>query len=167
VRVATAIIWVLDTSSIIEIRRSVAVDKRSALFAGLSSLVAADRILFPKQVVDELERAVDPNAPDAQYLWARQHADKANAQDPSLQEVKEVLAVVPEVLDPDKDAGVEEADPYLLAVAERLRNDGKDARVVTQETKDTPRKMSLNTACGLLGIPSVPLAAFLQFEKLR
>jgi hypothetical protein len=81
--------------------------------------------------------------------------------------VKDVLAVVPEVLDPDKDTGAEEADPYLLAIATRLRGEGKDARVVTQETKDTPRKMSLNTACGLLGIPSVPLSAFLKFEKIR
>jgi hypothetical protein len=164
---ATAIIWVLDTSSIIEIRRSVAVAQRNSVFAGMVGLVAADRILFPKQVVDELERVADPNAPDAQYLWARQNAVKANAHDPSLQEVKDVLAVVPEVLDPDKDAGAEEADPYILAVAARLRVEGKDARVVTQETKDTPRKMSLNTACGLLGIPSVPLSAFLQFEKIR
>ena len=164
---AHTIVWVLDTSSIIEIRRSVAAAERASVFAGLSSLVACDRILFPKQVVDELERASDPKAPDAQYLWARQHATKANSHDPSLQEVKDVLAVVPEVLDPDKDAGAEEADPYLLAVATHLRTEGKDARLVTQETKDTPRKMSLNTACGLLGIPSVPLAAFLQFERIR
>jgi hypothetical protein len=66
----------------------------------------------------------------------------------------------------NKDTGVEEADPYLLAVAVRLRVGGKDARVVTEEIKDTPAKMSLNTACGLVGVPSVPLRAFLQFEKI-
>jgi hypothetical protein len=55
----------------------------------------------------------------------------------------------------------------LLAVAVRLRSDGKDARIVTEETKDTPRKMSLRTAAGLLGVPSVPLKAFLQFEGIN
>jgi hypothetical protein len=42
---------------------------------------------------------------------------------------------VPKVLDPDKDSGAEEADPYLLALASLLRTEGLDARIVTQETK--------------------------------
>jgi hypothetical protein len=91
---------------------------------------------------------------------------KGNRASPSFEEVKEVLAAVPTVLDPDKDAGAEEADPYLLAVAVRLRAEGKDARLVTEEIRDTPKKMSLNTACGLVGVPSVPLKAFLKFEGI-
>jgi hypothetical protein len=31
-------------------------------------------------------------------------------------------------------------------------NTGIDARIVTQESRDTPAKMSLNTAAGILGI---------------
>jgi hypothetical protein len=91
---------------------------------------------------------------------------KATEHAPSLEEVKAVLAAVPKVLDPDKDTGAEEADPYLLALAVRLRAEGKDARIVTEEIRDTPRKMSLNTACGLVGVPSVPLKAFLHFEEI-
>jgi hypothetical protein len=73
--------------------------------------------------------------------------------------------LVPKVLDPDKE-GIEEADPYLLAMAVRLRVEGKDARIVTEEKNDYPRKLSLRTAAGLLGIPSVPLKAFLEFERI-
>jgi len=83
-----------------------------------------------------------------------------------LDEVKLILAVVPTVLDPDKDTGVEEADPYVLALAVRLRDGGSDARIVTEEKNDTLRKMSLRTAAGLVGVPSVPLRAFLQFEGI-
>jgi hypothetical protein len=61
---------------------------------------------------------------------------------------------------------VEEADPYVLAMARRLLAEGKDVRIVTEEKNDTPRKMSLNTAAGLLRLPSVPLRAFLEFEKI-
>ena len=32
--------------------------------------------------------------------------------------------------------------------------------------RDTHTKMSMNTAAGILGIPSVPLAAFLKVEKV-
>jgi hypothetical protein len=163
---AQPVLWVIDTSSIIEIRRSVETTRGPEVFQKLGDLVTADRIIFVKQVVEELERAADPVNPDAQYQWAKTHEAKATERAPSFDDIKNVLALVPKVLDPDKDSGAEEADPYLLALASLLRTEGLDARIVTQETKDTPKKMSLNTACGLLGIPSVPLAAFLQFERI-
>ena len=50
------------------------------------------------------------------------------------------------------------------AKAVDLTQAGTDARVVTEEKKDMPRKVSLRTAAGQLGIPSVPLRAFLEFE---
>jgi hypothetical protein len=65
-----------------------------------------------------------------------------------------------------KESGVDEADPYVLALAVKLRLEGHDARVVVQEVKDTPKKLSLNTACGMLGIPSVPLRGLLRAEVI-
>ena len=55
---------------------------------------------------------------------------------------------------------------YILAGAVRLRGEGKDARIVTQETKYTPQKTPLSVAAGMLGVPSVPLRAFLQMEGI-
>lgn len=163
---ALNVTWVFDTSSIIEIRRSIENVRKQGVFASMSSLVTSGRLVFPIQVVKELERFADPKLPDAQYLWAKGHEEMAKAQSPSFEEVKSILALVPDVLDPDKDSGEEEADPYVLAVAHRVRSQGGDGRVVTQETKDTPRKMSMNSACGFLGFPSVPLAIFLRFEGI-
>lgn len=80
--------------------------------------------------------------------------------------MKGILAVVPDILDEDKDSGAEEADPYVLAVALRMRAAGTDARIVTEERTDTPTKMSLNTAAGILGIPSLPLNGFVIAEKI-
>ena len=163
---AAPIIWVVDTSSVAESRRSIENTKKKQVFESMGTLVSDGRIVFTKQVVGELERAADAGSPDPQYLWAKQHSAKATEHAPSFEEVKGILSAVPTVLDPDKDAGAEEADPYLLALAVRLRGEGKDARIVTEEIRDTPRKMSLNTACGLLGVPSVPLKAFLRFEGI-
>lgn len=163
---AQDIIWVIDTSSIAEIRRSIENAQKKSVFAEMDTLVGRGRLVFPKQVVAELGRAADPNSPDAQYQWAKQNDAKASEHTPSLAEIKNVLGIVPTVLDPEKDTGAEEADPYVLAMALLLRSEGKDARVITQEKNDYPRKMSLSTAAGLLGIPSVPLKAFLQFEEI-
>ena len=163
---AQQVTWVIDTSSVAEVRRSIENTKKQGVFASMSNLVGAGRLVFPRQVVDELGRAADPHAPDAQYQWARENLSRVTEPAPTFEEIKEILARVPTVLDPDKDTGVEEADPYVLAVAVRLREQGTDSRVVTEETKDTARKMSLRTAAGLLGIPSVPLRAFLSYEAI-
>ncbi len=89
------IIWVIDTSSVIEIRRSVENPKKMHVFSRMATLVNGGRLVFPKQVVNELERAADRESPDAQYKWAKQNDAKATECAPSLDEVKEVLRNVP------------------------------------------------------------------------
>jgi rRNA maturation endonuclease Nob1 len=163
---AQDIIWVIDTSSVIEIRRSVENPKKEHVRAQMGSLVDTERLVFPKEVVRELERMADPQSPDAQYRWAKQHEGKATAIAPTFEEIRAILDKVPTVLDHEKDMGAEEADPYVLAIAVHLRAKGKDARIVTEDAKDIPRKMSLRTAAGLLGVPAVPLKAFLDFERI-
>jgi hypothetical protein len=157
-------VWVVDTSSIIEIRRSVPNADRRAVFRRLSALVSEGRLKFPKQVVDELRRAANPDVTDPVLQWAEENELDACSTSLAYDKVKEVLNHVSEILDPAKDSGADEADPYVLALAVVLREANLDARVVTQETKDGPRKMSLNTASGLLGIPSVPLSGLLRAE---
>jgi hypothetical protein len=132
----------------------------------MGELVNEGKLVFTKQVVEELERTADLRSPDAQLEWAKNNQAVATRIAPTLEEVKAVLAQVPSVLDPEKDFGAEEADPYLLALAVKLRNEGKDARLVTEESKEMPDKMSLSTAAGLLGVPSVPLMAFLRHERV-
>ena len=161
------VVWVIDTSSIIEVRRSTQKRHREQIFRRMTELVTEGRLAYPPQVVAELERSAQPKSPDPQFVWAKQNASTAHRTGGcSLDDVREVLAEVPEVLDPNKDTGPDEADPYVLAIARKLRVDGTDARVVTEERRDTESKMSMNTAAGILGIPSVPLAAFLKVEKI-
>jgi len=160
------LVWIIDTSSIAQVRRSIVNPRKSAVLEHMGQLVRAGRLGFPVQVVEELERVADPAAPDRQYLWAKRCKADLKLGQPGFEQVKDVLAAVPTVLDPDKDSGAEEADPYVLAMALSLRNEGLDARIVTEEVRDYPRKMSLSTAAGLLGIPSVNLMAFLTFEKI-
>ncbi len=158
-------IWTIDTSSIIAIRRLENKNKRK-IFSQMEGLVHEGRLVFPKEVVKELKRFADKVSPDDQYDWAARQESEACRNEPSLELVRDVLRDVPKVLDPDKDTGAEEADPYVLAMASDLRSKGLDARVVTEESKDTPRKMSLSTAAGVLGLASVPLKAFLEFEGI-
>jgi hypothetical protein len=80
--------------------------------------------------------------------------------------VKEVLGRVPEVLDPDKTTGTEEADPYVLARAVELKRAGKDVAVITQETRNIGGKLSLATAAGVFKVPALTLLPFLKSQGI-
>jgi hypothetical protein len=82
----------------------------------------------------------------------------------SLERVRELLSLVPDVI--DKESQVEEADPYVLALALEIRAGGQKVVVVTEERRDRPDKLSMNTACGLLRVPCLPVQALLR-EVLR
>jgi len=164
--VVEGVTWVSDTSSIVEVRRLTNVDPLKVL-KSMEALVNSGRLVFPREVLSELKRMEGRRSPDHPLIWAKRCEAKACEKTPSLEEVKEVLQVVPKVLDPNKDSGVEEADPYVLAMARRLRREGRtDVRIITQEKKDSAAKISLSTASGMLGLASVPLLGFLELEGI-
>lgn len=159
-------VWVIDTSSLIAIKSLPHAD-RDRVFARLSVRVKGARLFFPREVLNELKRdSSDKRSPDRPCVWALEVEGDACQHAPTLEEVKAVLAIVPDILDPAKDSGADEADPYVLALAKKLRDQGVDARVVTEEAKNYLRKLSLNTACGMLGIPSLPLLGLLRSEGI-
>ncbi len=86
--------------------------------------------------------------------------------DPSPGDVETVMTRVGDVVDHEKDAGEDDADPYVLALALHLKREGLDVRIVTEDRTDRGRKMSLATAAGILGIPRVPLSGFLRAEEI-
>ena len=161
-----ATVWVFDTSSIIEAKSSLPRTDRDRVFAALTELVRAGRLRFPREVLAELKRGADRGVSDRAYLWAQEAELLACQVTPTFEDVKGVLEVVPDILDSEKESGVDEADPYVHALARKLREQGVDARVVTEETKNYARKLSLNTACGIIGIPSVPLLGLLRAERI-
>ncbi len=164
---SAAEVWVIDTSSITEIRRRLPRPDQVTVYANLTKLVSGGHLVFPVEVLKELERASNPKASqqDLPLAWCRGVAGSA-VSNPSLVTVKEVLGQVPEVLDPDKPRGAEEADPYILARAVELKRDGWDASIITQEKTDKPRKLSLSSAAGILKIPAVAVLAFLKSQGL-
>lgn len=161
---APIVVSIVDTSSIIAVKE-LPREQRKPAFDGMSKLVAEGRLVYPPEVLHELKRYV--KNPDPPYAWANKNAAAAHVNGTcSLDDAKAVLAEVPDVLDPEKDSGEDEADPYVLAVARNLQEGGTKVRVVTEDRKDTPKKMSMDTAAGILGVPSVPLKAFLKTEKI-
>jgi len=118
-------------------------------------------LTYPKQVVDELKRFAKGDLP---LLWANSNSGKVPLIPIPDLCVKEVLQRVRHVLDTEKTK--EEADPYILALALALQREGYNATVVTEETVDTPLKMSMAMACTLLNLPCQRIRDFLNDQRI-
>jgi hypothetical protein len=162
-------LWVADTCALSEVRRIPRIGKAGevAVFKELSKQVAAGRVIYPVEVVTELKQT-QGSAPFYPYQWAENHRSVATPKKPLFNEVKELLKdpQLRLVLDPAKTGPPEEADPYVLALALRHKNEGNEVVVLSQERRDRPKKLSVNTACGLLRLYCLPMEAFLVQEAI-
>ena len=158
-------IWVIDTSSINEVRRFVPAPVRQKVYDNLSAMVNDGALVFPVQVFDELDRFKNKAKPDGPFEWAKLNKRAAAVYDPLYDHLKNVLAhpQVKNVLDPEKDH--EEADPYILAMALKI-NEKTPVRVLTQDRMSKPSKPSLADACGLLRIVTLTMAPFLEQQSI-
>ena len=159
-------IWIIDTSAIAEIRRKIPVERRKAVFDELSQRVAAGTLTFPRQVLDEFERPRFKQAYDHGWEWLKRHVEHCRAHEPLHEYLRQAFLEpqVRRVLDPDKDH--EEADPYVLALALKLRDSGNEVGVITEDAVSRPSKLSLKDACGLLRIVSISVQPYLEQQGI-
>lgn len=162
-------ISVIDTSSIIQVRRIIQKKDQKMVFAALTKIVQQGRLVYPVEVVSELERYTNNDSanPDLPYVWAKNNKKAATANGSQFEQLRAILAhpQVRRIMDPDK-TGIDEADPHVLALAMRLKETGYDVTVLTEEIKDRPDKLSMGTACGHLKLYRLPIEAFLVQEGL-
>lgn len=158
------VISVIDSCSLMDIKSKIPIDKRRPLFQALTIMVTEGRLVMPPQVVDEMRRGADPRNTDDALDWVLAVEAQA-AIECDIEQVQLVMAQVGDVVDHDKDALPDEADPYVLALALSMRARGNTVRVVTEDRRDRA-KLSLTTAAGVLGITAVPLLGFIRAERI-
>lgn len=101
-------IWVIDTGSIIEILRRMNLPRpvRVRALAELDSRARAGQIIYPPEVLGELERAAEDvkksGRGDPPLVWAKNHEANGTRYGHLLDGAKAVLNRVPTLIDPDK-----------------------------------------------------------------
>jgi hypothetical protein len=156
-------IWIIDTCSILEIRRperlKIPKTKQAQVYARLDEFVETGALVYPREVLKELERQTTKIArageSDLPYEFVKRNAEKATMHGADYDALCHVLAIpgVEKLLDPDK-PGVEPADPYVLALAHHLNVQGCFARVITEDRRNYPDKLAWKD-----GPPSLPKGA--------
>lgn len=155
--------FVIDTSSIIQIKQCVPQTDRTAVFKRLTEYVENQLLVYPKEVLDELEKGTA----DQPYAWAKHNGETATRYGILFDELKIVMSdsIAKKVLDPTK-VGVVEADPHVLALALHIRNKGAKPIVINDETRSKPNKLSLTQACGALRFVALTIEVFLDQENI-
>lgn len=146
-------VFILDTSSIIRVRELLPnLTDQQQVFRGLDKLAKAGLLAYPQKVVEELGLRATGDLP---FLWAKNGRRYLQFQDPPYDDVRRVLKDARDasrtVIDPNKTH--EDADPYVLAEALHIRGLGRKVTVITEDQFDTPSKISIVTACKILGLP--------------
>lgn len=108
-------LWVVDTSSLIQIRQAgISAAKQTAVFKRLPTLAESGLLVFPPQVREELEWGLADHPSDAALVWiqrARAHAERPA----NLNTVQRILTRAPLLV--DVDSRRDQADPYVIALA--------------------------------------------------
>jgi hypothetical protein len=168
----SADVFVVDTSSIIEVRQKIMAQqttaKVTAVYAKLITFARRGVLPFPRGVIEEIKVGATKAAsgPDPACSWAIACDGFAVPNQDVITEAKEVLAEVPDLLDASKTSTTDEADPYVVGLALKLFREGETVTVITEESRDSPVKTSMNSACGIMRIPSISMRVFLARQEI-
>lgn len=154
----TPVIWLLDASAMVNIKKVVPGNRQWRLFRDLEDMVVEGLIAFPKQVKVEVTGMAHPDAPG---VWADGVFPQIKyPTDPSGNFIRTVMASpAAAVVDPNKTR--EDGDPYLIAMSLELTSQGHQCCVVTDDIKDNPTRIALASACNILAVQWCSLSDFL------
>lgn len=160
-----------DTSALLALQRNYARPVSIRAFAELRIRVNRGILVYPKEVIAELERREDATSAWASHNGKKATRYNATDQDALHHALRQVLEHphARNVFDPDAEAADEVADPYVLALGLHLRARGFEPIVVQQEKQkhDRPGRISLSTACGHLRLHDFPLEAYLREQEIQ
>ncbi len=153
--------WVFDTSSLINVKELIKPAYRAYVLDALAHRCQTGHVLFPPEVVDELNNGIKRGRPDAPLWWAKANRQQGCRLGRCYDELVAVMnhAVAKLTADPDQTGGEDDADPHVLATALKVASRGGEPIVVTQESRKSFPQVPLNVAAGSLGLPSVTLYA--------
>lgn len=150
-------IWIVDASSLIEIKKNFELTTQQEAFKLLEDMVFKGQIAIPNQVIKEI---CQYKTPDTVSHWVQKIKPKlkySSKVEPKF--VKMIQEEYTNFSDPDKE--IDDADPYVVALACQLRDQGKIPCVVTEDIVDRKTK-AIFSVCTEEKINCIDIREFLS-----
>jgi hypothetical protein len=153
-------IYCCDTSALIDLRRRYPPKVFGALWTAIEDLIAAGRLMAPREVLRELEKG-----DDEMYKFAKKHPAMFVDLDGDQQHLlAEIVTAFPKWVDTDTDRPV--ADPMVIALARHasLANGGATRIVVSHEMPGGKGATKIPNVCQQYSIQHVQLVELFERE---
>lgn len=161
----TELVYIIDTSSLIEMNKHNPMDIYETPWKKMDNLVKTGRLYAPKEVLDEIKRFDDDLAE-----WAKKHPQMFK--EPTKEQidiVKEILKKYPSLIKKGKRFA---ADPWVIALAiELIRNSQttlvKVKRIVVTEEKIRGNKVRIPFVCEDYTVEAIDVLDMFRLENWK
>lgn len=153
--------YCIDTSALIDLGRRYPPRVFGALWSKVEELIAAGRLIAPREVLRELQKG-----DDEMYQWAKGHPAMFVDLDHDQQIlVAEIMAAFPSWIDTTTDRPV--ADPMVVALARSrtLADSGAPRIVVSHEVPGGKGATKIPNVCQRYGVQHMQLVDVFEREK--
>jgi hypothetical protein len=154
--------YIIDTSSLVKLNRNNPLDIFPSIWKNLENLVLNNRLIAPKEVLNEISQNDDQLS-----KWAKNQ--KGMFIEPTQKQidfVKDILRDYPSILDVDRKY---DADPWVIALAlEMMTHPQKTLftikRIVVTEEKLRGNKIKIPLICEEKSIESIDIITLFRIE---
>jgi len=152
-------VYCIDTSSLVNLRLWWSRTRNQLVWQRVDDLIRQDRLIAPKQVLEELH-----DRDDTLLRWARSRKRMFKRSSQELVElVQEVVRKFPDLVDADQPT--KDADPFVVALAIRESRQvfQQNVYVVTEE-KYAPGRTRIPHVCQAYGLKYLTIHQLFVFE---
>ena len=155
-------IYIIDTSSLIRLNKENPLDVFPSVWKRLEALIKTDRLIAPREVLDEIVRL-----DDQLKTWAK--TQKRMFKEPTASQtklVKDILSKYPSIVKIDKIYG---ADPWVIALTLELANNPQRTlvaikRIVVTEEKLRGNQITIPFVCNQYKIEAIDIVEMFRTE---
>ncbi len=158
----TTNVYIIDTSSLIELNKHNAMDVYVSVWKNISELIQNDRLIAPREVLKEIQDYDDTLA-----KWAKKQKKLFKAPTArQIQVVQEILKDYPALIDVN---AKHSADPWVIALAIELSAQSQQTlfkikRIVVTEEKLRGNKVKIPFVCGQKSVECIDIVEMFRTE---
>lgn len=157
--------YIIDTSSLVKLNKNNPLDVFPSIWKNLENLVDNDRLIAPREVLNEINQNDDQLSG-----WAKKQKKMFKNPTPAqIKIVQDILKEYPSLVDVDSKFS---ADPWVIALAIAMANSSQKTlvtvkRIVVTEEKVRGNQVKIPFVCGKNTIEAIDIIALFRIENWK
>ncbi|MEA1994201.1 MAG: DUF4411 family protein [Euryarchaeota archaeon] len=161
----TVTLYIIDTSSLIELNKHNPMDIYPGVWKKMEGLVQSNLLFAPKEVLNEITQIDDPLSE-----WVKDHNQMfVEPTEIQIKIVKEILKKYPSLIELDRKY---DADPWVIALAIEMNRSEQSTlveikRIVVTEEKIRGNKVKIPFVCKEFAVETIDILDMFRMEEWK